>query len=97
MMIDKIGGVSPNYGTQKSKPVEKKGGQIRTDNVQISQEAAQAAELANTIKLVKGSEDPGRLDRIKEVKEKLARGDYDQISDEQIDNIADSITQAFIG
>lgn len=97
MMIDKIGGISPNYGTRKSEPVQAKGGQIRSDNVQISQEAAQAAELASTIKLVKSSEDPARMEKLKNIKEKLSRGDYDQLSDDQLNNIAESITSSFIG
>ena len=97
MMIDKIGGISPNYGPKKSTPVSKKEGQAKTDSVQISAEATRAAELAQTVKLVKATPDTSRQEKLQEVKDRLARGEYDQLSDTQLSEMADSIGQTLLG
>ena len=96
-MIDKIGGINPNFNTRKSEPVVKKESLVRTDNVEISAEAAQAADLAQTIKLVQSTEEPSRQEKLAEVRARLARGDYDQPNAEMLDEIAESISQSFIG
>ncbi len=97
MMIDKVGGIGPNYGPRKNEPVVKQDAPIKAgDNVVISAEAAKAAEVARTARTVLNSTDTERADRLKEIKEKVARGDYDNVSDEQANKIADSIMGVFL-
>ena len=99
MVIDKIGGVGPNYGpNKKSEPVGKKAeAAMGKDNVTISAEATRAADVARVVRAAGASQDPGRADKLKEVKEKLERGDYDNMTDEQLGVIADKIGQTFFG
>lgn len=97
MMIDKVGGIGPNYGTRKSEPVAKEHSTVRGDNVLISEEATRAADLARTVKTVNTSRDTERSEKLKEVKEKLARGDYDQLDDNQLGEIAESISNNLLG
>ena len=96
-MIDKVGGIGPNYGTRKNEPVVKQDAPIKAgDNVVISAEAAQAAEVARTARTVLGSTDTDRAERLKEIKEKVARGEYNDVNDEQANQIADSIMGVFL-
>lgn len=97
MMIDKVGGIGPNYGPRKNEPVVKQDSPIKAgDNVVISAEAAKASEVARTARTVLNSTDTERADRLKEIKEKVARGDYNDVSDEQANKIADSIMGVFL-
>lgn len=96
-MIDKIGGISPNQGPRKSEPVVKPEAAVRaSDNVSISEEALKAAEAAKISRLAQAP-DESRAEKLKEVREKLARGDYDKLSDEMLNNVADRIAQTFQG
>ncbi len=99
MVIDKIGGIGPNYGpNKKSEPVGPKAETvIGKDNVTISAEAAQAADVARVARAAGSSQDPTRAEKLREVKEKLERGDYDNLTDEQYNQIADKIGQTFFG
>ena len=97
MMIDKVGGIGPNYGPRKNEPVVKQDAPVKAgDNVTISAEAAQAAEVSRTARTVLNSTDTERAERLKEIKEKMARGEYNEVSDEQADKIADSIMGVFL-
>ncbi|HRP69889.1 MAG TPA: flagellar biosynthesis anti-sigma factor FlgM [Turneriella sp.] len=61
------------------------------DSVSISQAALQARETALVEKAMASASDV-RLDRVREVKEKLARGDYDNLSNEMLNQIATRLT-----
>ena len=99
MVIDKIGGVGPSYGPgKKSEPVGKKAeAAIAKDNVTISAEAARAADVAKVARAATTAQDPARTEKLKEVREKRERGDYDNLTDEQLGTIADKIGQSFFG
>lgn len=99
MVIDKVGGVGPNYGpNKKSEPVGKKAeAALGKDNVTISAEAARAADVAKIARAAGTAQDPARAEKLREVKEKLERGDYDNLTDEQLGQIADKIGQTFFG
>ena len=97
MVIDRIGNINKIIGpdnkqSQKVKSVSTKVGE---DTVSISKEAQAAQEAARSANIVKSSSDV-RADRVKEVKEKLARGDYDTIDAEILDRVADKIAEALI-
>ncbi len=96
-MIDKIGGISPNQGPRKSEPVYRAETPAKaSDNVSISEEALRAADAARIQKLAQNPDD-SRAEKLKEVKEKLARGDYDKLSDEVLGQVADRVAKAFQG
>ena len=92
MLIDKVGGIGPNYGPRKTEPAVQKETPVRgTDNVFISEEASRAAEVARTARMVQASNDPERAEKLKEVKARLARGEYDNPSEEQLSAVVDSL------
>ncbi len=97
MMIDKIGGVNPGYGPRKPEPSTRPDASRQTsDNVTISQEASRAAELARIARTAGESRDESRVQKLKEIKEKLERGDYNELSDEVLSHVADNITASFM-
>ncbi len=98
MMIDKVGGVGPNYGPRKTGPVERKDKPSQAaDNVSISDEAARAALAAKTARLASTAEDQSRVEKLRQVKERLDAGEYDNLTDEQLDKIADRLADSFLG
>lgn len=97
MLIDKIGNIGKILQTDKNKgakPVQSSSGMGR-DSVSISQEAVKAQEVAQTANVVRKSPDI-RADRVKEVKEKMARGDYDNIGEEMLNKVADKIADSLL-
>ena len=97
MIVDRIGGIGPGYEPKKTDSVAKSADARRiTDNVTISQEAAQAAEMAKVVKLVETTEDPSRAEKLQAVKERLQNGEYDQLSDEVLDQLADRVLKTSI-
>lgn len=96
-MIDKIGNIGKIFQQPKNDPVKKapaKG--AGNDSVSISPEARQAAEVANTVKLVQNTPDDTRAEKLREVREKLKNGDYDQLSPEMLDSIADRVAPTLL-
>lgn len=97
MMIDKIGNIGKIYQTGKNKgakPVQNAG--IGDDSISISKEAMKAQEVAKATVVVKQASDI-RLDKVKEVREKMARGEYDNIGKEMLNQVADKIAQSIVG
>lgn len=93
MVIDKVGGVGPGYGPRKSdgpsrpeKPVKS------SDNVTISKEATRAADVARITKMVRESQETERAEKLEQVRERLKNGDYDNLSDETLGQIARNVT-----
>ena len=97
MIIDKVGGLSPNYGQRGPKEVSESRGTDAQDRVNISQEASRAAELARIADIAKTGEDPERLEKLELVREKLANQKYDNLSEEQLQTITNSLMQSFLG
>ncbi len=96
MMIDKVGGVGPNYGPKKNEATTRSEAPARSgDAVTISAEGARAAEAARAARAALQSEDPDRSERLREIKERLARGEYDAVSEEQANRIAESLIGVF--
>ena len=95
MVIDKIGNVGKIFKPEKLQVAKNKpqNQQIGSDTVSISQEALKAEETAKASNLVKKTSDI-RQERVKEVKAKLERGDYDNIDAEILDKVADKIARA---
>jgi len=97
MVVDRIGNVNKIAGTdsfqsQKTKEVKKSAGE---DTVSISQEAQEAKVISRANETVKAAADI-RTDRVKEVREKLHRGDYDQPDAEILDKVAEKIAQTLL-
>ena len=97
MVIDRIGNINKVIGpdNKQNQKVKKVANKVGEDTVSISKEAQAAQEAAKTANVVKSSPDI-RAERVKEVQEKLARGDYDTIDAEILDRVADKIADALI-
>lgn len=97
MVIDKIGNIGKIFQNERPKNIQAKQApaSLGEDTVSISKEALKAQEMAQTTKIVKSSADV-RQDRIREVKEKLERGDYDNLDNELLDRVADRIAGSII-
>ena len=97
MVIDKIGNVGKIF--RNDKPQNSKNAsqskELASDTVSISKEALKAQEMAKASKVVNKSADI-RQDKIKEIKEKLAKGEYDNIDSEMLDKVADKIAEALL-
>lgn len=90
MVIDKIGntsGISQTNRTQAGKMPEAEKPAFSGDTVSISSEALKAQEMAAASRIVKSAPEI-REDKVKEAREKLARGDYDNLNAEMLDKIA---------
>jgi negative regulator of flagellin synthesis FlgM len=97
MVIDKIANIGKIFtGKKADKVSQPAGAKASADSVSISSEAKQAQELAQATGIVSKSETV-RADRVKEVKEKLARGDYDQLEPEMLDKVAEKIARSLLG
>lgn len=96
MVIDKIGSI--NSIIEPRKPRQNQ--QINSvkpaaDSVQISEEGMRAAEEARLAQIVKETPDV-RADRVKELKEKIASGEYEKtINDDILSNVASKMMDGF--
>ncbi|MFO1470600.1 MAG: flagellar biosynthesis anti-sigma factor FlgM [Turneriella sp.] len=96
MNIDKInnaGQIQALNDKSAIKQAETKAQTLGSDTVSISQAALQARETAMVQKAVSSASDV-RADKVREVKEKLARGEYDNPSNEVLNHIAGKLTTA---
>jgi|GEM_PF-1369267 len=96
MNIDKInnaGQIQALNDKSAVKQAENKAQTLGSDTVSISQAALQARETAMVQKAVSSASDV-RADKVREVKEKLARGEYDNPSNEVLNHIAGKLTTA---
>lgn len=90
MVIDKIGNIKniiepkKAHATTGSKDVKK------NDSIQISSEGKKAAEMSKFSQIVKETPDI-RVDRVNEIKEKIASGTYDFNNDKILEMVADRI------
>lgn len=96
MNIDKVNHTGQIHALNEKatvRPQEAQSASLGNDSVSISQAALQARETAQVQKAVAQTADV-RADRVREVKEKLARGEYDNPSNEVLNHIATRLTTA---
>jgi len=90
MVIDKIGNINnivePKKSTHVSSPKEAK----KKDSVQISSEGKKAAEEARLAGIVRNTADI-RIDRVRELKDAIAKGNYNFDDPKIIEMVADRI------
>ncbi len=99
MNIDKINNAGPIKAVNDKsavRPQEAKSASLGSDSVSISQAALQAREAAQVQKAIASASDV-RADRVREVKEKYARGEYDNPSNEVLNHIAARLTSTVKG
>lgn len=97
MVIDKVGNVNNVYDAKRPKGAAKSGEvEQSADKVQISSEGLKAVEDARYTQIVRDASDV-RVDKVNEIKAKIASGEYDKDIDNKILNlVADKIlTQLF--
>ncbi len=98
MMIDSVGGLSPNYNSRIDKQVQKKEPSFASgDYVNISQAASRASGHDQIMNTVKTKEDPERIEKLQKIREKLENDEYDKLNHGQLDKIAKSLARAFFG
>ncbi len=104
MMIDKIGGINPNQMTKKTGvlPVDalEPSQQVGDYKVNISAEANQAkvkAESKKLVQLLQTQTDPEREQRVRTVKEKVARNEYENLTTDQLEKMAESLHNRLLG
>jgi anti-sigma28 factor (negative regulator of flagellin synthesis) len=96
MVIDKIGGSGPVYGSKKTETTARAENPSRpSDNVQISAEASRAADTSRIARMAKESPDTERSEKIKDIKQKLENGEYNTLSDALLSSVADKIASEF--
>ncbi len=93
MRIDRIHeiGASPDIkGHEVQNPLKskEKGNAVSVD---ISQESQKALGAQKIIKLVNETVDTERAEKVQSIKEKMANNEYDNISTEQLNKLAENI------
>ncbi len=105
MLIDKIKNIGQNLTTQKTSPSKSIGMEVGKDNIEISdaarQKAVEVKMQADVQTITKQTlslpADPERQAKIQAIKEKLQRGDYDNLSHETLSATADRLLVDFFG
>lgn len=106
MNVDKVGRVgSGSFEAKKVNAPSKTESAPVQDNVTISSTAMQLAVEAKlksevkeiTSNIMKSGEDSERIEKLKLVKEKLKNGEYDTLSPDTLEKIAEKITDVFLG
>lgn len=106
MNIDRIGRISGGgYEPKKTTNAPKSQTSLGSDSVTISDTAKQMSlqaklsqEVANISKqIIAEPESQERAEKLKEVKNKLKNGDYDNLSPEVLDKLSERITEVFLG
>jgi len=97
MVIDKIGNINKVVGSEKVRQNKAQDTKVTQgqDTVSISKEAQQAQEMSKVVSTVRQTPDV-RADRVKEVKAKMANGDYDNPGSELLDKVAEKIAEALV-
>jgi len=98
MVIDKIGNTNKilngdKIQNPKTREISNRSGE--SDSVSISNEAQKAQTIAQVTSYVKAAPDI-REDKVKEVKEKLAKGYYDDPENKILEKVAEKIADALI-
>lgn len=104
MNIDKISNLSSNYESKKVNSTKKEDFFTKRDNLSISEAARQKSEevkfhseVQSVSKMVISQvEDPYRLDKIHLIKQKVKRGEYDNITPEMVDKISSNLMNVLL-
>jgi len=92
MTIDRLGPVDPVSKYNKTGKPAKTSRTVKSDVVQVSEEALKSAALQQTAEAVRSAPDI-RMDRVEEVKEKLKDPNY--INDKIVEAVADRLLDVF--
>ena len=95
MMINKISDVQSITELRKSKPALKKDDVSRLDSASISTEGRQAAEFARNLQMVNDSPNI-RMDKVRDIKEKINEGLYDFNNREILSKVAGEIAATLL-
>ena len=95
MVIEKIGNINNISETKKSKPVSGKKEDIKSDSIQISSEGKQAAETAKLTQVIKETPDV-RMERIRDIKQRINDGTYDFNDNKMLEMVADKIASFLV-
>lgn len=95
MVIDKIGNINNISETKKSKPVSGRKDAEKSDSIQISSEGKQAAEVAKHTLAIKETPDI-RIERVKELKQKIQDGSYDFNDNKMLEMVANKIADSLL-
>jgi len=90
MVIDKIGNINNIIEPKKSNPVTTAKETKKKDSVQISTEGKEAAQVSKLAQAVRETSDI-RIDRVKEIKDRIANGSYDFNDSKILELVADRI------
>ncbi len=97
MFIDKVKNIGSAFEPKKSAPVKKSSELLSNDNVQISDTAKLKADIksitAHAISLPASMD----IEKLNDIKSKLASGYYDNIGSEVIERTAEKIAESFLG
>ncbi len=93
--VSNVGNVSIPENIKKSAPKADIRSAVQ-DTVTISKEALKAQEISQANNIVSKTSDV-RADKVKEVKEKMAQGKYDNLDAELLNIVADKIVESLIG
>lgn len=95
MVINKIGNINNIVEPKKGKPVTSSKEVKKNDSIQISSEGKQAAEIAKINQVINDTPDI-RVDRVNDIKERIADGTYDFDNNEMLEMVADKIASFLI-
>jgi negative regulator of flagellin synthesis FlgM len=95
MVIEKIGNINNISETKKSKPISGKKEDIRSDSIQISSEGKLAAENAKLTQVIKETPDM-RMDRVRDIKQRINDGSYDFNDNKMLEMVADKIASFLV-
>jgi hypothetical protein len=104
MMIDRIKNLGQNSELKKASPIKDSEPEISSDKIAISsaaKELTQEVKLLSdvkqfTISALSMGEDADRVQKLSQIKAKLTRGDYDNISHEVAEKTANKLLQPFL-
>lgn len=94
MTIDRLNSIDPIRDPQKPSTAERSSRAVRGDSIAISSDAAQKAELYNTLELAKAAPDV-RSDLVAELKAKIQDPNY--LNDAVLNMTADRILDQLLG
>ncbi len=95
MVIDKIGNINNILDAKKTRPVTDNKEVKKGDSVQLSSEARQAADVARLNQMVQSAPDT-RAERVQELKERIANGEYNFDDSKVLNMVADRIADFLI-
>ncbi len=95
MVIDKIGNINNIVDTRKTKSSGGVSETRKNDSIQISSEGKKAAETARISQIVRVTPDV-RAERVAEIKDKIARGEYNFDDNKILEMVADKIADSLL-